>query len=231
LEQAVELRELRSDRLAWSIRSSLVDREAVDAEEAKRIKESEEAAFRKQYKAMQLQVLMRTLQCLTPEFKSHVLEGKDPKTMNDHDIDRAVSHYSWYRFHHDFMRSIIDAVQVRDTLTAFPVGYALHARAYIDPDGRFRPKLAPIMEALDGVEVDRIRACLNKNCRRIFWAGRVAKPGSTKNDQVCCSPECSHAARNQRLRARYTDSTDDYAARKLTANERWTNKQARRKGE
>ena len=204
--------------------------ETQRVELVKELRQAEEADFKRRYKAAQLKVLTQYVSGLTPEFRDHVFEEKVPETMSEQDVDRAVSHYNWYRFHHDFMRSLIDAVQRRDRLTVFPVGYSLHARAYIDSDGRFRSKLAPIMEALDGVEVDRIRVCHNKNCRQIFWAGRVAKPGSAKNDQVCCSPECSHAARNQRLRARYVDPSDDFAARKLTANEKWLNRKSRTKG-
>lgn len=150
--------------------------------------------------------------------------------MSHQEIEHAVSLYNWYRFHHDFIRALVDAAQRRVKGSIYPLGSALPSWAFIGPQGRFRSKQAPIVEALTGVEVDRIRMCANKNCRRVFWAGRIAKPGSVKNDQLCCSPACSHAARNQRHRARYGDPKDDFAARKLTANEKSLKKKAQAKG-
>jgi len=191
----------------------------------------EELDRRRKYQEIQLAVLSEVLSGLTPEFVEHVMESKQPAEMTHQDIDRAVRRYDWFRFHHDFMRSLVQAAHSREKGREIQLPDALPSGAYIDSSGRFRPRLAPIIKALDLAEVDRIRICANKNCRRIFWAGRIAKPGSEKNDQVCCSPECSHASRNQRLRARYVDPKDDFAERKLTANEKWVNKRSHPKGE
>jgi hypothetical protein len=61
------------------------------------------------------------------------------------------------------------------------------------PDGeKIEVKHSPLLEAIEGVEVFRIRECDGPACRRIFWAGRT--------DQSCCSSTCSSARRKQRYR-------------------------------
>jgi hypothetical protein len=62
--------------------------------------------------------------------------------------------------------------------------------AYLDKDGKLHRSLNRFAEALEGVEVSRIRACLI--CRRLFWANR--------KDKQCCSEEHSRIIRQRQVR-------------------------------
>jgi len=53
----------------------------------------------------------------------------------------------------------------------------------------------PIVEALLGVDVRRIRECAI--CCDFFWAGRI--------DQPCCSKKCAHVVRTRRWREKYLE--------------------------
>ena len=61
---------------------------------------------------------------------------------------------------------------------------------HLDKDGRLRRSPNPFAEALEGIEVSRIRACLI--CRKLFWASR--------NDKRCCSEEHSRIIRQRQVR-------------------------------
>ncbi len=198
--------------------------------EVKKVLEFDEAQYRRKYKRAQIEVLTDYIAKLGSRFAIHIFARQKPSAMSAEEMDRALARYNRYRFHHNFMAALVAVAETHQRGKISQFASALPSGAFIGPNGHFRPKLAPIVEALNGVEVDRIRMCGNKNCRRVFWAGRIAKPGSSKNNQLCCSPECSHAARNQRLRARYKDPRDDFASRKLTANEKWQSKMTQPKG-
>src|SRR3984893_3699571 len=60
-------------------------------------------------------------------------------------------------------------------------------------DGRFRVEHHPLLQALEGIEVSRIRECAI--CHQIFWAQRA--------DQPCCTRRCAHILRTRRWRKRY----------------------------
>jgi hypothetical protein len=124
--------------------------------EAKKVQEEEEADYQKAYKRAQIETLSRYISSLDHEFVNYILGENRSTVMSIHEIDSAVLRYNWYRFHHDFMSALVDAVQRREKGKTFHLASALPSGAYIGPKGRFRPKLAPIVEALNGVEVDRI---------------------------------------------------------------------------
>jgi hypothetical protein len=63
------------------------------------------------------------------------------------------------------------------------------AGLYIE-SGVLRVKLAPFLEVLQGIEVERIRLCAV--CRKLFWAGRL--------DKIGCGEPCSRVLRQRRLR-------------------------------
>ncbi len=72
---------------------------------------------------------------------------------------------------------------------ATPMSIALR----VDGEGKLQVKRWPLLDALAGVEADRIRRC--SECPRIFWAGRI--------DKYACSDKCVNR-RNVRLwRERY----------------------------
>lgn len=62
----------------------------------------------------------------------------------------------------------------------------------VAPDGKLEVTHSALLQALDGVEIWRIRECDRKECRRLFWAGR--------SDKLGCSEGCLKASRNERYR-------------------------------
>jgi hypothetical protein len=78
-----------------------------------------------------------------------------------------------------------------------------------DERGRIQFSHGPIMDALRGVEVARIRLC--PICGKIFWAGRL--------DQRCCSGKCSHVRRTRLWRASYQSKYKEQRVWKAEAEE------------
>ena len=64
---------------------------------------------------------------------------------------------------------------------------------FTDLRGNFRVEPNPLIQAMDGVEADRIREC--RICGQIFWAGRT--------DQACCKRRCAKVLRTRRWREGY----------------------------
>ena len=62
----------------------------------------------------------------------------------------------------------------------------------VNKEGRFQFSPDPIFQAMENVEVARIRECI---CGRFFWAAR--------KDQPCCSKTCANRRRVNRWRERY----------------------------
>jgi hypothetical protein len=99
-------------------------------------------------------------------------------------------------------------------------GLKFFASAYIDENDGLHIELPPFVQSLlhDDVEISRIKKCANKNCERIFWAGRI--------DQKCCpSPRgqlsgCAHAYRNQQYREKKKRSEDKLRFRQGPLTER-----------
>jgi hypothetical protein len=67
--------------------------------------------------------------------------------------------------------------------------------AVTDQEGKFRVEHHPLLLAIEGVEVSRIREC--DVCRQIFWAKRT--------DQLCCKRRCAKTLRTRRWRQGYVD--------------------------
>lgn len=66
-----------------------------------------------------------------------------------------------------------------------------------DSDGRLMPLFEPALRALLGeklTDLVHLKECQNKNCNRIFWAGRISEEG--------CLPRCKDITRKQRKRRR-----------------------------
>lgn len=61
-----------------------------------------------------------------------------------------------------------------------------------DEGGNLRIQHDPLLQALDGVEVRRIREC--PVCGALYWAGRLDKPACDK---------CTHVLRQRRYRENY----------------------------
>lgn len=171
-------------------------------------------------------VLLNYLEDLPSGFRTFILSD-----FSEEDIDgsmrRALKNYHDYRTVHRFMGKIVGAIEeYRDKSLDSNKEILITQKLRIE-DGIIQAEMATLTKAVHGIEAERIRICRNKNCRRIFWAGRISKSGSDQNNQICCTPQCAHAYRNQRYRTRYKDSRDDYKSRKIDATERF---QAKKKG-
>ena len=89
---------------------------------------------------------------------------------------------------------------LRGIRTVSESGYAFYrstlevkTKLRLDEQGVFVLQRNQLIEALEGVEAERIRTC--PICEQIFWAGRINQPA--------CSKRCSHALRNRKYRERY----------------------------
>jgi hypothetical protein len=79
---------------------------------------------------------------------------------------------------------------------------ALDARTHlvVDEGGKLRLVIDELTQALDGVEIDRVREC--KLCKRIFWAGR--------KDKKCCSDRCNNVYNVRSTPKRKVDMVERY---------------------
>jgi hypothetical protein len=78
-----------------------------------------------------------------------------------------------------------------------------------DQDGNLQIDHHPLLQALEGVEVSRIREC--EVCHQIFWAQRT--------DQHCCGRRCAHVLRTRRWREEYDRKYHLQRVRKANAKE------------
>ena len=95
----------------------------------------------------------------------------------------------------DVLRTLARCNKEKLVTESLPIGAYLESLVTVrtDPEGRLQIERSRLLEALDGVEIVRIRIC--KRCRQIFWAGRV--------DMTCCSSPCTHAERQRRWREKF----------------------------
>ena len=99
----------------------------------------------------------------------------------------------------------------KPTTESLPIAAYLESLAFaeIDKTGRFHLELTPLLRAIDGAEVGRIRVC--RICRNLFWAGRT--------DQVCCSGKCAGANRTRKWRERYPEKYKQQRISRLNESE------------
>jgi hypothetical protein len=90
-----------------------------------------------------------------------------------------------------------------------------------DQDGKFRIQYHPLLRALEGVELARIREC--PICGKIFWAGR--------KDQICCKTKCAKIRRTRRWRERYAETYKSQRYKKAEALAKKDNEAAKVEGE
>ena len=79
--------------------------------------------------------------------------------------------------------------------------------AVADQEGKFRVQHHPLLQAIEGVEVSRIREC--DVCHQIFWAKRT--------DQHCCKQRCAKILRTRKWRQGYDEKYHSRRVRKANA--------------
>jgi hypothetical protein len=141
----------------------------------------------------------------------------------------AINRYNEFRDGHAFLKGVMHlAASRRETKASDLVeGLRFLGSAYIDENDGLHVQLAPFVKNLldDEVKIGRIRKCANRNCQRIFWAGRI--------DQKCCPiPEgkltgCGHSYRNQRSRDDKKRSEQKLRFSKIQPTEREKRKRVR----
>jgi len=100
-------------------------------------------------------------------------------------------------------KSVSPGKEIQIPREAIPMSVALA----LDGEGKLKVERWPLLDALVGVEADRIRRC--SECPRIFWAGRI--------DKYACSDKCVNR-RNVRLwRERYVEHYKLQRVRKADA--------------
>lgn len=95
----------------------------------------------------------------------------------------ALRKYEEFIVNSQTLRGLIINFTNSDYKTARQLPYLFQSktRMNIDENGYIRFLGNEFIEALEGVEISRIRIC--ENCSRIFWAFRVDKKGCNEN---CC---------------------------------------------
>lgn len=79
-----------------------------------------------------------------------------------------------------------------------------------DAGGNLRIQHDPLLQALEGVEVSRIREC--PICGALYWAGRLNQPA--------CTGKCAHVLRQRRYRENYLERYKLQRDRKAEDNHR-----------
>lgn len=98
-------------------------------------------------------------------------------------------------------KAVAPSKEIEIPREATPMSVALG----VDGEGKLQVKRWPLLDALVGVEADRIRRC--SECPRIFWAGRI--------DKYACSDKCVNR-RNVRLwRERYAAQYTQYKLQRV----------------
>jgi hypothetical protein len=114
-------------------------------------------------------------------------------------------------------RALLDAIAAAQAKKAdspekeieIPWNARMSVALALDGEGKLKVEHSPLLDALVGVEADRIRWC--SECPRIFWAGRI--------DKHACSDKCVNR-RNVRLwREHYAERYKLQRVRKADAAE------------
>jgi hypothetical protein len=97
------------------------------------------------------------------------------------------------------------------TTESLPIGAYLESLVFAKTDdkGRLHVEHTRLLQAIEGVEISRIRLC--KICRKIFWAGRA--------DKACCSPKCAGVSRTRKWRERYPEGYKQQRISRLNESE------------
>lgn len=138
--------------------------------------------------------------------------GAEIKAIQDEIESKVVSIFqqqasSYYRLR-AFRRSLYRLAEIGQepekhlgqSLQDVVLNIALIEYAYLDNDGIIRLPSNPLAEAINGIEVARIRACLI--CRKLFWA--------TRKDKRCCSEEHARIVRQRQVRENQRINKDVY---------------------
>jgi hypothetical protein len=122
--------------------------------------------------------------------------------MGDVDFERHPPIEAYRRCRHlasvrDVLRALARCDKTKLASEGLAVGAYLEGVISVSTTekGLLQVDRAPLLRAIEGVEVSRIREC--PICRKIFWAGRI--------DQPCCSKEHGKVLRTRRWRDGYTE--------------------------
>lgn len=103
-------------------------------------------------------------------------------------------------------------VGIKDKFLRLNAKLSVYRTVYfeVDQKGKLRFQIDELLDALDGVEIDRLSQC--RICKRIFWIGRKG--------MICCSHKCGNVLNNRRARENYKADPTGYKSRKIKEEKR-----------
>jgi len=127
------------------------------------------------------------------------------------EIQSAVLRFNSFIQYQKNIREIIRLSEVFiRTKTPFHTSISSFTSLSIDAEGHLKVALSFFMEAIDGVDIKRIRQC--PVCEKVFWAGRIT--------QKCCSPRCSNTFRARRFRFKTNEEKHQDKCKRISKQER-----------
>lgn len=129
----------------------------------------------------------------SPEFQRFIY-GREPSFKNPYffylgslpDLDywetfEALKRYEDFVENRHLLKGMINYFSSSSNEFSRQMGYLLQpkTRINIDENGRIHFSSDEFIEALEGVEISRIRFC--ENCSRLFWQGRTTQKGCNKS--------------------------------------------------
>jgi hypothetical protein len=114
----------------------------------------------------------------------------------------ALKRYEDFNENRNLLRGIIKNFSSSLNKVGRQMPYLLkpQTRIEIDEEGKIHFSFDEFTEALQGIEISRIRVC--ENCSQIFWQGRTTQKG--------CNPKCASNIRVKKSRELKRKKRDEY---------------------
>jgi hypothetical protein len=140
---------------------------------------------------------------LPPDFESHKPE----------DNKARFEFLEWSHYRVEYFNQLKNALKglskFKDDDIAFNINFPRDTSIFIDAEGVINIRTPAFLQAIDGVEITRIREC--PVCSSIFWAGRTT--------QQCCTPRCSNIFRVRRHRFRSDEEKGELKLKRIKQEE------------
>ncbi|HKQ08333.1 MAG TPA: hypothetical protein VJ464_24645 [Blastocatellia bacterium] len=133
---------------------------------------------------------------------------RDERNLSSKQKITAIEHFNQFVTWRTNLRLIAQADLRKGKSWHLPIDGG--ATCYIDREGLIQVELDLFSQALQGVEISRIKECLI--CRRLFWAGRI--------DKKCCSDRCTNIYNTRQSRLNKQEKKDQYKIARIVKAER-----------
>jgi hypothetical protein len=129
------------------------------------------------------------------------------------DIKMRFEFLVWTHGRVDYFKQLTTALReltkFKEGDLTFNIFFPRDTYIHIDNQGVMNVRTPAFLQALDGVEINRIREC--PVCSSIFWAGRIT--------QQCCTPRCSNIFRVRRHRFRSDEEKGELKLKRIKREE------------